>query len=259
MSLTATKTSGWVTGFGNLLDKELGSWWRTRRWLVHLILWEVVIAGFVLMISLEQRKESTPDRGIAESMQIFFQAGGFFALIGAILVTQGAIVGEKRSGTAAWVLTKPTTRSSLVLSKFVGITGSFLLLALVIPAISVMVSSQLVWGRTPDLVHFGEAIGILAVHQVFYIALTLMLGAFLSSRGPVAGIALGFWLAGQIVPNFAPKWLPMIMPWPLAQAASSISLWQPIPVPLWIPVAATAGWTVLALMAALWRFNREEF
>ncbi len=259
MSLIATQASGWSTGFGNLLDKELGSWWRTRRWLVHLLLWLGVITGLILLVSLESRGNTTPARGLDEVMNIFFQAGGFFSLVGAVLVTQGAIVGERSYGTAAWVLTKPTTRKAFVLSKFVGITGTFLLLSLVVPAVATLIVCQVVWGLLPGLDHFGEAIGILALHQTFYIALTLMLGTLFPSRGPVGGLALGFWVAGNILPNFAPEWLTMAMPWSLARAASAIALWNPVGVPLWIPAAATAVLIGVMLLVALWRFEREEF
>lgn len=259
MSLTATRVTGWATGFGNMLDKELGSWWRTRRWLVHLVLWQVVVSGFILMISLEQRGENSPESGLNEAMQVFFQAGGFFSLIGAVLVSQGAIVGERRSGTAAWVLTKPTTRKSFVLSKLAAITGTFLLLSVVLPALAVLIICQLVWGQMPAPIHYAEGIGILALHHAFYIAVTLMLGTLFKARGPVAGAALGFWLSGQIIPNFAPKWLSLVMPWALAPSAASIALWKPIAFPLWIPVASTAGLGLIAVLVALWRFEREEF
>ncbi|MBM4186031.1 MAG: hypothetical protein FJ206_01845 [Gemmatimonadetes bacterium] len=259
MSLTTVAARGALTGFGNLLDKELGSWWRTRRWLVHLVLWQVVITGFILLVSLEQRGDTTAQRGVNEAMQVFFQAGGFFGLIGAVLVTQGAIVGEKASGTAAWVLTKPTTRKSMVLAKMAGISGSFLTLGLVLPAIAVLLVCQTVWGRTPDLVHFSEAVAIVGLHHVCYIAITLMLGAFFRSRGPVAGIALGFWLAGNILPNFVPPWLLLGTPWLLAPAAASIAVWQPLAFPLWVPMVASSILTVVALGLALWRFDREEF
>ena len=259
MSLIATTATGWSTGFGNLLSKELDSWWRTRRWLVHLVLWLGVISGLILLVSLESRHETTAARGLDEVMNIFFQAGGFFALIGAVLVTQGAIVGERSYGTAAWVLTKPTSRKAFVLSKFVGITGTFLLLSLVIPAVATLIVTKIIWGVLPGLDHFAEAVGILALHQTFYIALTLMLGTFFQSRGPVGGLALGFWVAGNILPNFVPQWLTMGMPWSLARAASAIALWKPVGLPLWIPAAISAVLIVVMLLAALWRFEREEF
>lgn len=259
MTLDPTPSRGWSTGFGNLLNKELRSWWGTRRWLVHLALWLAVETGFILLISLEGRHDMTPAKGLAETMQVFFQAGGFFALIGAVLVTQGAIVGERSSGTAAWVLTKPTTRPAFVLSKFVAITATFLFLSLVLPAIGVLVVTKLIWHTLPVASHFLEALGILALHQTFYIALTLMLGTVFGSRGPVSGLALGFWVAGNIAPNLLPKWIVLSMPWMLTQGASAIATWQPLPAPLWIPATATAGWIVLVLGLAVWRFGREEF
>lgn len=259
MNLDLTKNTGWSTGFRNLLDKELRSWWGTRRWLVHLILWLVIETGFVLMISLEQRHDTTPARGLAEGLEVFFQAGGFFALIGAVLAAQGTIVGERHSGTAAWVLTKPTTRPAFVLSKFVGITLTFLLLSLVVPSVGLLAVFQAVWHTQPVPAHFLEAVGIQALHQTFYIAMTLMLGTLFGSRGPVAGLALGFWVSGNIVTNLLPKWVLLVMPWKLQAAAGAIANWQPLPVPLWIPCAATAAWTVLMLGVAIWRFGREEF
>ena len=259
MTLDLTRSHGWSTGFGNLLDKELRSWWGTRRWLVHLILWLAVETGFILLISLEGRHEMTPARGVAESMQIFFQAGGFFAVIGAVLVTQGAIVGERSSGTAAWVLTKPTTRSAFVLSKFIGITTTFLVLSLVIPIIGVMIVCQVIWHATPEVVHLVEAVGIQALHQTFYVALTLMLGTLFQARGSVSGLALGFWLSGNILPSLIPAWIVVAMPWKLSEGAAAIATWKPYPIPLWIPAVATAGWVGLLLAVAIWRFGREEF
>jgi ABC-2 type transport system permease protein len=260
MTLQTMTASGWSTGFGNLLDKELGSWWRTRRWIVHLLLWLGVICGFLLLIRLEGSSSGmTATRGFEESIDIFFQVGGFFGLIGAVLVTQGALVGERNSGTAAWVLTKPTTRTAFVLSKFVAITATFLFLSLVVPAIGAVIVIKLAWGQVPNAAHFLEALGIAALHQTFYIALTLMLGTLFRSRGPVSGVALGFWIAGNIIPNFAPKWLPLLTPWLLTRLAAGVAVWKPVPVPVWIPAVATAVATVLFLAIALWRFEREEF
>ena len=259
MSLVATQNTGWSTGFRNLLSKELGAWWGTRRWLVHLVLWLAVIGGFLLLIALEGRREMSPAKGFDESMNIFFQVGGFFGVIGAVLAAQGSIVGERNSGTAAWVLTKPTTRKSFVLTKFVATTSTFLLLSLVIPAIAAAVICRGFWATWPPLLHYLEAIGILAVHQVFYLALTLMLGTLLRSRGSVGGVALGFWIAGLILPNFLPKWVPLIFPWPLTQTAASIALWKPVPLPVWIPVVSSGILAVIFLGVAMARFEREEF
>jgi len=36
--------TGWRRGFANLLSKENGAWWRTRRWLVQTIIWVAILA-----------------------------------------------------------------------------------------------------------------------------------------------------------------------------------------------------------------------
>lgn len=259
MTLAPAVATGWRAGFGNLLDRELGTWWRSRRWIVHLLLWPTVIGLFCFLVWTEERKRLVGAEGLKEGVQLFFQLGGFSALIGAVLVTQGALVGERRTGTAAWVLTKPTTRTAFVLAKFVGITVSFLTLSLLIPALVWHGQMWLQWRSLPDPVHFLEATGMVALHQVFYIALTIMLGTLFQHRGAVSGAALGFWIAGNILPNMVPGWLVALMPWPLVQSAASVALWQPLGLQVWQPSLATAIWSVLFLAVALWRFEREEF
>jgi len=258
MSLVPAVASGWRAGFGNALDKELGSWWRTRRWLIHLVMWPLIVGFFCFMVWADDRSR-TPANGVDESVQLFFQLGGFFALIGAVLVTQGAIVGERRSGTAAWVLTKPLTRNAFVLAKLVGITFSFLMLSLVIPSLVWLVQIKLQWGQIPSLDHFYEAVGILAIHQFFFIALTLTLGTFFQHRAGVAGAALGFWIAGRILPGQLPEWLVALTPWPLVDLAPAVALWRPVPIQVWIPTLASAVLAVICVAIALWRFGREEF
>jgi ABC-2 type transport system permease protein len=99
----------------------------------------------------------------------------------------------------------------------------------------------------------------MVLHLLFYLALTLMLGTLFSTRGPVAGIGLGFLFSGQIVPNFAPEWVTLIFPWKLSELAPALALGGTVP-PVWpIPVIATAVWTVVFIGVALWRFGREEF
>jgi ABC-2 type transport system permease protein len=259
MTLEPAVGKGWRAGFGNLLDRELGTWWRTRRCIVHAVLWPGVVAFFALMVWLDQRREWTGAQGLRQSTELFFQLSGIFGLIGAVLVSQGAIVGERRIGTAAWVLTKPTTRSAFVLSKFVGITLSFLLLSLLLPILVWHLQIWAQWRTLPDPAHFLEAAGLIALHQTFYVALTLMLGTIFRHRAAVAGTAIGFWIAGSILPNFVPAWVVALTPWPLINAASPVALWQPIALTIWVPSAATVVLTILCLAVALWRFEREEF
>ncbi len=40
-------SSGRLAGFGNLLNKELGEWFGTRRWLWQSVIWLILINGFI--------------------------------------------------------------------------------------------------------------------------------------------------------------------------------------------------------------------
>ncbi|HEU5088799.1 MAG TPA: hypothetical protein VFT99_15195, partial [Roseiflexaceae bacterium] len=50
--LQAVNERGWRRGFANLLRNENRMWWGTRKWLVHLLLWLVVLNGLILLIGL---------------------------------------------------------------------------------------------------------------------------------------------------------------------------------------------------------------
>jgi hypothetical protein len=97
---------------------------------------------------------------------------------------------------------------------------------------------------------------------VFYLTLTIMLGAFFNSRGAVLGIALGFMFAGNIVPNVLPD-AAMFFPWMLNQVALVLALGssapQALPATAVIPLIATSLWIVIFVVLSIWRFGKEEF
>jgi ABC-2 type transport system permease protein len=260
-TFVSTRSVGATAGFGNMLRKEMGSWWGTRRWLLHLVLWFVVINGFVLLVALSHDgKNSTPASKMSEVLEVFVQVGGFFCTIGAIIVAQGTIVGERHSGTAAWLLTKPIARQAFVLAKFVAILASFVTLAYLIPLVVLHLEHLIVFHTWPDPTRLFPSVGMILVNLIFYTAFTIMGGTLFSSRGAVNGVAIGFFIAGNIVPQLLPKWVVAATPWPLIQAAGGIAGGKPIPAWMaWGTVGVTLVWAVLCLLVALWRFNREEF
>lgn len=255
--LEAAGGRGLLTGFGNLVDKEYGKWWRTRRALLHNILWLSVINGILLLIGLDEMG-GNPYRILAELTEIFFRMGGFFAAIGIVVSTQGSVLGERRLGTAEWVLSKPVTREAFVLSKFVVNGASFVGLAVVIPSVVFFLQTLLLAYLQPSLGPFvlGSLLNI--EHLVFYLALTLAASTWLNSRGAVSGVAIGFMFAGFILPGFLP-WLLAGTPWALSEFAATAARGRPLPADAWQPILVTLLWTALLVLVALWRFNREEF
>ena len=47
--LQPVKESGWRRGFANLLRKENGEWWHTRRWWTQSLLWLLIINGILAL------------------------------------------------------------------------------------------------------------------------------------------------------------------------------------------------------------------
>lgn len=255
--LEAAGGRGPFTGFGNLVDKEYGTWWRTRRALLHNILWLSVINGILLLIGLDEMGRD-PYGMLAELTEIFFRMGGFFAAVGIVVSTQGSVLGERRQGTAEWVLSKPVTREAFVLSKFLVNGASFVGLAVLIPSIVFFLETLLLCYLQPSLGPFLVGTLIHVEHLAFYLALTLALSTWMNSRGAVSGAAIGFMFAGFILPGFLP-WLLAGTPWALSEFAALAARGRPLPADAWQPIFVTLLWTTLLVLAALWRFNREEF
>ena len=248
-----------LCGFANLLQNEHRAWWGTRKWLVHLVIWAVIINGFAGMIGwAEGRDGKTAADVYGAAIQVFFILGGMAAALGVVSTTQGAIVSEKQLGTAAWIMSKPATRSAFLLAKLVAHAGAFLVLAVAIPTVVFYVQSLLAGRGMPPLLPFAGGLALMVLHLVFYLALTLMLGTLFSVRGPITGIGIGFLFAGQLAPNLLPQ-LGTIFPWQLPQAAAGLVLEQPLPAQAFVAMGATAMWIVLFITVALWRFGREEF
>jgi ABC-2 type transport system permease protein len=259
-TLQAVNESGWRRGFANLLRKELRQWWGTRKWVVHLLLWLVVLNGLILLVGLTDGQETNNPVPLYDTLiQVFFSVGALATGIGVVTTAQGAIVREKQLGTAAWILSKPVSRSAFVLAKFVAYAISFLSLAIVLPSAIFYGESLLLPGRAPEAALLLAGVGLLALHTLFYLALTLLLGTFYNTRGPIGGIAMGVLFAGFLPPNLVPPAAMLALPWTLGKSAVGLVLGSELP-PIWpIPVVATALWIAVFVGVALWRFGREEF
>jgi ABC-2 type transport system permease protein len=258
--LQAVNESGWRRGFANLLRNENRMWWGTRKWLVHLLLWLVVLNGLILLVGLTDGQETNNPVPLYDTLiQVFFSVGALATGIGVVTTAQGAIVREKQLGTAAWILSKPVSRSAFVLAKFAAYAVGFLSLAIVLPSAIFYGESVVLAGRAPDLGSLLAGVGLMALHTLFYLALTLLLGTFYNTRGPIGGIAMGVLFAGFLPPNLVPPAAMLALPWTLGKSAVGLVLGSELP-SIWpIPVVATAIWTAVFIGVALWRFGREEF
>ena len=244
-------------GFGNMLRKELGQWWGTRTWWVQILIWVLILNGITTIVALTET--GMPEAVLQEAVQTFLDIAVLAVGIGTIIVAQGAIVGEKQLGTAAWVMSKPASRSAFILAKTLAYAIGYGITAILIPsAIFIITIRQLIPVQLA-LMPFIAGVALAALGQLFYLTLTLMLGTFFSSRGPIAGIGIVFIMTGLLLNGFIPFQVLIVTPWPLPDVAAGLALGTELPSVWPVPIIAVAVWIVVMTAVALWRFEREEF
>jgi ABC-2 type transport system permease protein len=251
---------GWRRGLGSMLKSELSRWWGTRMWWVQCLIWMGII-GFLLAAILFSSHEAPPSNEVAVLYAVF---AGLFPAVGVVIIMQGTIVGEKKSGTAAWALSKPITRPAFMLSKVIANSLGVLVTMVIVPGMIAFTMQALTVRNPWTLPGFLAGLGVVFLSDFFFLSLTLMLGAFFSSRGPVIGITLGLLFLQQYLVGMLPL-LRYVLPWnlmiPLGQPEDAV-----IPCLLVgshnyssMLIGIIALESLLFLLIGLWRFSREEF
>jgi ABC-2 type transport system permease protein len=260
-TLVAVQEHGWRQGFNNLLGKENRAWWGTRRWLVHSLVWLAIVNGFLLLmlwvVPASDPQESLP---LEAAIEMFVILSGVFTTIGVIVLAQGAIIGEKRSGTAEWIMSSPVSRPAFIISKILANAWAIFLIMVLLQGV-VFYAQLSLYEKTPLAVGpFVAVMVIQSLHLFYFLTMTLMLGTFFSSRAPVIGIALAVLIGQDIVAQLLARplpWLHLILPQELMVNASLVANGKPVD--SWVPVIVTSIMSVLFIVAAIWRFEREEF
>ena len=253
-----------LTGFFNLTRNEITLWWRTRRWLVNTITWVAILDGILaIMLGASAGEAAALGLDLSSEGTIVLMTLTLISLaIGAVIIGQGAIIDEKLSGTAAWILSKPASRTAFILAKLIAHSLGLLVTGILIPgAIGFVVLTAV--GGSFAIGNFAAALGIAFLNVVFYLAFTLMLGTLSNGRGAAIGLPMAFLLSYQLFLGLAP-WLADITPWGFLTNATSrtpsialVALGQSgLPM---MPIVASAIWCVMFTLVALWRFGREEF
>lgn len=281
-ALRAAPNQGWLQGFSNLTRKENRRWWRTWQWFWQTLIWLAIVNGMLtLVLVVAPRAESSQARQQTDAIReaeglppqppldemgltIFFTFSGLAIAVGVVILGQEAVILERQTGTAAWVLSKPVSRSAFILSKLVANALGILVTMVLVQGAA---AYALIYGATGTAYPIGgflAGMGLVYLTLLFYLALTVMLGALFNSRGAVIGLPMLLIFGYQLFLGLAP-WLMDVMPWGLTisigqtQPATAILLAQGQAVTNWLPVIATAFWIVLFTGVALWRFQTEDF
>ena len=257
---------GWRAGFNNLFRKENRDWWGTRSWLVQAIIWTAILIGIlatVLFAPMEGDASLFLLGGKAAlGLTVFFAVAGTALSVGAIIMGQEEVLDEKRSGTAAWILSKPVSRSAFILAKAAANAIGILIIMVLLEGALAYGLIAAVTGRAFPILPYLGALGVLYVNVMFYFLLALMFSAATNSRGAAIGIPMALLFGYQFIVGIAP-WTLDITPWGLTNAgmggtSSTVAmvLGQLFSI---TPIIVTILWCGLFMVIALWKFNRDEF
>jgi len=191
--------------------------------------------------------------------------GGMFVAFGVMIMMQRVIVGEKRSGTAAWVLSKPVTRTAFVVSRLVGNTLGIMLTAVLIPGavayLTIGLLTPLGW-LSP--LNYLAGMVVISLSAFFWLSLTLMVGTFFEASGGVIAIPMGLYFAMWMLPSVI---TPLMYISPVILTVGPEGDFQGVSMALmngqapfsWIPVISAVIFSAIFIAVAIRRFNRQEF
>ena len=256
-ALTLVTGRSWLRGFGNLLDNELSRWWKTPMgWTMSLV---YAALTFFLLNTGGFRNEGMFVYRYSDSVALFHT-------VGVLVLMQGVLVDDKKDGTAAWVLSKPATRTALILAKLIAYSLGVLTTMLLVSGAVLYVEWLILGTVPPNPLLLLKALGIAFLSPLWYLTLMLMLGALLDNRMAILGIGAGLLvLSGKLL-----VWFPFLrytLPWYLLSNAAiqrppggimmlafgrSIEPYTPT-------LVVVAVECILFVLVALWRFNQDEF
>jgi ABC-2 type transport system permease protein len=191
-------------------------------------------------------------------LTLFFSFAVMAGSIGMIIQAQDEIIQEKQSGTAAWILSKPVARQSFVLTKMLSNIIGGLIFIVALPALVALGEIFLAVGHITPIIPYLAGAGVVLLALIFYLSLVIMLGILFDQRGPVLGVAFGVMFGGLIAVQFAPQ-VNYFLPVSMDKIALALSQGQALPAVAISQLIATAAWSILFTVVALWRFQRTEF
>jgi ABC-2 type transport system permease protein len=263
--------TGWRTGFANLLRKENRAWWSLSRLLVQGLLWTVAVNGVVaffvfatpLLTQMSGNSGAMSVDYVAIGTGVLFEMGCLFLAVGSIVLASGAIIGERQLGVTEWLLSKPVSRSAYVLSKLLAHgLGVLVVLVGLQGAIGYGLLS-LKAGQPLPLLPYLVGVAGLAVHTVFYLTLTLMMGVLTANRNALLGVSLGVAIGGGVLSANILGQLYLWTPFALAKLSGAVVMSAlsevPLPVSIWPIIGITVTLSVIFMAVAVARFERLEF
>jgi ABC-2 type transport system permease protein len=250
--------------FRTLLAKEFREQWRTWKMIVFMAVF--LITGIISPVLAKYTPELLksipnlpsgladfiPAPTVADSVVQYLKNTEQFGILLVILLTMGVMAQEKERGTAAMLLTKPVSRSAVILAKW--LTGMTILLAgLLVDGLACLAYTVVLFEPLP-LGAFWTLNLLLFVYLGVYLTVALMASTLARSQSIAAAGAFGGLIVLLILGSL-PR-MSDFMPGRLTAWGTSLVLKGDITA--WPALGIATGIIVLALTMACLRFEREE-
>jgi ABC-2 type transport system permease protein len=250
--------------FRTLLAKEFREQWRTWKMIVFMAVF--LITGIISPVLAKYTPELLksipnlpagladiiPTPTVVDSLAQYLKNTEQFGILLVILLTMGVMAQEKERGTAAMLLTKPVSRSLVVLAKWLAgmtiVLAGLLVDGLACLAYTAVLFEPLAFGP------FWTLNLLLLVYLGVYLTVALMASTLARSQSIAAAGAFGG-LIVLIILGSLPR-LSDYMPGQLTAWGTSLVLKGDVTA--WPALGVAAGIILLALLVACLRFEREE-
>jgi ABC-type transport system involved in multi-copper enzyme maturation permease subunit len=212
-----TATTPPLLGFRPFFRKELADWWQRRAALITF----AVVAALGAMGTLATRIDELAG-GVAEAAMLDPTANVLNAkfedwiLFAGIFASIGILTQERVMGTLAWTLSKPVSRSSVLLAKWTAAVVMLAVFAVALPLVVSVGIATWAYGSLPDLGSVAVFGLILVAVPAFFVGFNLALATRLGSQAGIAAAAFAVFGAPYLLVSF----LPIVAEvWPTAMGA----------------------------------------
>ena len=223
---TGQRAGGRLLGLRNLVRKDLLDWRHgNRTWIVAVATTAVVALGAAnaainqwVLSSFPAEAGDGPAKLLSLGANDNLLAGiaTQFGVLAVIFATMSLLIAERESGTLAWTISKPVSRTSVLLSKWLTATVVLWVVAFVIPIAITAGLVTLLYGAPDVPVVIALVVASITVPALF-VGIALVASTYVSNQAAVGAIGLALFIlpsiAGGIVPAATPLFPTSIFGW----------------------------------------------
>jgi ABC-type transport system involved in multi-copper enzyme maturation permease subunit len=230
-----------LLGLRNLVHKDGLEWVHGQRtWIVAIVTTVVLLLGAAntainkwILASFPTEAGDGPAKvlSVVPIDNLLAGVGTQFSVLAVIFATMSLLIAERDSGTLAWTISKPVSRTSVLVSKWLTASLVLWLAAFIVP-IAVTAGLVTILYGAPDVpVVIALAVAIVTVPAMF-VGITLVASTFVSNQAAVGAIGLLLFIlpsiAGGVIPAVTPFFPTSIFGWAVdVSTGGSISLVTP--------------------------------